>query len=770
MNLNKQLRLMRNARNQAKKLAAESEAAPKNDLPAASAEPSAANDAAITPNREVDFASTPAANDEITSATTEPGAPLTDNAPANTTDSQPLQPTEPATTSKTADAAPKSTPAKARTSRKAERPSGPNAELSAIEQAFIEQHRHLVPPEYQFQGPILYGPATANAAQPTAICMTPIVGVEVLSDLDTGYSALKAKFIDLAGKEREILLPLTLIGAKDAEASRVLTLAGIPKLDLGIFRYLMVVASSRKLRRRYLLRNLGFAFDPTDKKSMVFATPAGVLRARQAGSTSTDAPFNIDPDLQLLLDAPKEQVDPFAPSGSLTGWQAMIEGARAHFMVLFGVCAAFAGLIAPLHGGGGVILHLWGRSTGGKTTALQASGSVMGNGADPATARANTVIMRWNTTHGGLEMIAATRSGVCTQLDELGALFGEIDLYNPTSGQGRARMTRQLGFAEMRRWLLFALSSGEISMAQHFMLVAKRKMKPGETARGVDISADKIIDASPATNDEMKAIAELVKAGSAMHYGIAGPTFAQRLMDAYPDADDLHRAVQARVATSEAELLAHLDQREIALTAVQRRTLRHLAGVHAAGLLAVQLEVLPVTADEVWAAVEAAVMAWFDQDTPADDTEVAMEAMRNYALEHVNEFQDIDTDEPGPRRSFGLRHRGLLLLSAAQFEAACGNLAPFQVKQLLRDAGVLKAESPGKLVYRVTNQRFDLKQTPFIALRWSQLFSGDQPAQPADAAVEPADLAGEDSDVNAFSAEEQDQHPANDDHVDDEAA
>ncbi|MBB5202834.1 hypothetical protein HNQ51_000127 [Inhella inkyongensis] len=770
MNLNQHLRRLRNERNQAKKLVAENASAPATELPAESAPHSAANDSAIPPTHDVDVTSTPAVNDEVAFTAPEDAAPIAAEAPTDQADSLPTHPAEAAIARKTADAGNKTTPVRARTTRKAERPSGPSAELGNVEQAFIAKYGHLVPAGYEFKGPILYGPASGSAAQSTAICMKPIVGTELLSEIVSGFSALKAVYIDVAGKEREILLPLTVLGAKDPEATRVLTQAGIPKLESGIFRYLMIVASSRKLRRRYLLRNLGFAFDPTDRKSMVFATPAGVLRARDASSPTTDTPFNVDQNLQLLLDAPKEQVDPFAPSGTLAGWQAMIEGARAHHLVIFGVCAAFAGLIAPLHGGGGVILHLWGRSTGGKTTALQASASVMGCGADPATARDATVIMRWNTTNGGLEMIAATRSGVCTQLDELGALFGEIDLYNPTSGQGRARMTRQLGFAEMRRWLLFALSSGEISMAQHFMLVAKRRMNPGETARGVDISADKIVDASPATNDEMKSISELVKAGSAMHYGIAGPTFAQRLMDKYPDADDLHRAVQAQVAASEAELLAHLDKREIALTAVQRRTLRHLAGVHAAGMLAEQLDVLPITADVVRAAVEATVMAWLDQDMPADDTEVAMSAMRNYALEHMAEFQDLDSDEPAARRSFGLRHRGLLLLSAAQFEAACGDLAPFQVKQLLRDNGVLKTESPEKLVYRVTNQRHGLRQAPFIALRWSQLFSGDETAQTEGEANGSSGPGGEVTPVASTTADEQPQHPANDGYMDDEAA
>jgi hypothetical protein len=115
---------------------------------------------------------------------------------------------------------------------------------------------------------------------------------------------------------------------------------------------------------------------------------------------------------QVILDA--SAAGPYEVRGTLKEWQGGIGRlVSGHALPVLAISAAFAG--PPLHlagqEGGGV--NIFGGSSQGKTTIVQAAASVWGRGASPGYVRA------WRATANGLEGAAASASDTVLILDEL---------------------------------------------------------------------------------------------------------------------------------------------------------------------------------------------------------------------------------------------------------------------------------------------------------------------------------------------------------------
>ena len=139
--------------------------------------------------------------------------------------------------------------------------------------------------------------------------------------------------------------------------------------------------------------------------------------------------------------------------------------------------AAFAGPplhLAGLEGGG---LNLFGQSSRGKTTCLQAAASVWGRGATPGYVRA------WRATANGLEGAAAQSTDTFMVLDELGMVDSRDAaqaLYGLANGQGKQRATRDGSAREPKSWRVLFLSSGELPVDAKLSETPGRKARAGQ--------------------------------------------------------------------------------------------------------------------------------------------------------------------------------------------------------------------------------------------------------------------------------------------------
>jgi putative DNA primase/helicase len=294
----------------------------------------------------------------------------------------------------------------------------------------------------------------------------------------------------------------------------------------------------------------------------------------------------------------------FKERGSLGEWQEQVaRPAGTHHRLAFALAIAFTGpLLEPLgiEGGG---FHLFGPSSCGKTTALKVAGSVWGGGGERGFA------LTWRTTANALEGVAAAHNHTLLALDEIGQI-SPYDLdqatYALANGQAKARMRADGEIRQRARWRVPILSNGELTIADRIREAGPgKRVRAGQEVRLVDVPADAgmgfgLFDHA-GDGGEPAALSQVFQSTTDQFFGLAGPTFVERLLAA--DTDLI--AVARDLVTGIAAKLAHE-----ASDGQVRRVAQRFAVVAAAGELAIELGVLPWAQGTVSAAVQCSFTAW----------------------------------------------------------------------------------------------------------------------------------------------------------------
>jgi uncharacterized protein (DUF927 family) len=237
------------------------------------------------------------------------------------------------------------------------------------------------------------------------------------------------------------------------------------------------------------------------------------------------------------------QLPPISEAGTLEQWQEQI-GALCvgNHRLAFVVGVAFAGPLLHMlgHESGG--FHLYGDSSGGKTTHLQVAASIYGG---------PRLVRSWRSTDNALESIAAAHSDGLLVLDEIGMcdprIIGET-VYMLGNGTGKARANdRGQAGRQVQEWRLLFLSTGEKTLAQH-MAEANKELKAGMEVRMLAVPADasKGLGMFDALNgfDDAAALSDELKARVAKYYGTPLTAFLTALCE--PDKRHAWSAILRR--------------------------------------------------------------------------------------------------------------------------------------------------------------------------------------------------------------------------------
>ncbi len=170
-------------------------------------------------------------------------------------------------------------------------------------------------------------------------------------------------------------------------------------------------------------------------------------------------------------------------SGSLAAWRA---GAEEHLVtagleVAYGM--ALAGSLVERLGATPWLLHFWGRSSCGKSSAARVAAAVWGP--------MNETLQSWDTTGVGLEILAENANGSCLVLDELGRFRGDAfavarAVHTLGSIQGRQRAKQDGSRGHQRQWRGCTLSTGEVSMASRL----GPQLQGGHAVRALDLHVE----------------------------------------------------------------------------------------------------------------------------------------------------------------------------------------------------------------------------------------------------------------------------------------
>ena len=188
-----------------------------------------------------------------------------------------------------------------------------------------------------------------------------------------------------------------------------------------------------------------------------FCLGAAILRPE--GSNASNATNVNSVPLQI------SSLKPF-PQGSAEFPHEMLASLRPSWLRL----ACYASLAAPLLRKlslQGFTLHLHGRTTTGKTTALELATACWASFA-PHASHETPFLASWNTTGRALEELCLQHNDLPLPLDEIRTASPEVleqATYAIANGQGRSRLTSTSSLIPVQSWRTIAISSGELCLS-----------------------------------------------------------------------------------------------------------------------------------------------------------------------------------------------------------------------------------------------------------------------------------------------------------------
>lgn len=269
---------------------------------------------------------------------------------------------------------------------------------------------------------------------------------------------------DRDGAERDVILLDADIGGQDGGWHRALSDAGLkihPRRRGELGQYLLMECDGAPRARGV-------------EKTGLFGN-AFVLHDRTIGRSGE--PF-------IYMGADRAGV--FSVSGTADDWRQHVgRYAPGNARMILAICSSLAAPLLPMSGigeSGG--FHLFGLSSGGKTTLARVAASAWALPADYLTT--------WRNTSNATEGTAAKFNHFLLGLDEIREA-AERDLQATImmlgNGRGKARMTDRATLRESMTWLLLWLSTGEYA-TEHYLESIGVKADPGMAIRQVDIPAD----------------------------------------------------------------------------------------------------------------------------------------------------------------------------------------------------------------------------------------------------------------------------------------
>lgn len=301
-------------------------------------------------------------------------------------------------------------------------------------------------------------------------------------------------------------------------------------------------------------------------------------------------------------------------AGTLKDWQTHVGAyCPGNDRLTLCVCIALAGPLLHLLGLESGGFHLYGESSGGKTTHLQAAVSVYGS---------PKLVRSWRSTDNALESIAAAHSDGLLALDEIGMcsprIIGET-VYMLGNGAGKARANDRGNGKPVRRWRLLFLSTGEKTLEQH-MDEANQMHRAGMDVRMLGVPADagagmglfQVLHGLSGAAD----LSDHLKASVSRYYGTPLEAWLRQLTNPERMAQ-LAKAYPATLAKFEQETLPQKASGQA------HRAAARFALVALAGELATDWGVTGWKRYTAWNAAKASFGAWIAERGGAGDQEEA---------------------------------------------------------------------------------------------------------------------------------------------------
>ncbi len=277
-----------------------------------------------------------------------------------------------------------------------------------------------------------------------------------------------------------------------------------------------------------------------------------------------------------------------AEVGDLALWHKACEKVYTTKGLRLAIGLALAGPLLEVVGESTWGIHLWGKSSRGKSTSLAVAGSVWGycdleDAGDNETA--GNIYGTWRGTEASLERRASAMNGALLLLDEIGAIQAKLDPIEVimTMAQGRGKQRQHKDWPQMT-WKTTLLSTGEQSIS----VVAHEQLQDGAMARFIDIEFNHA--SGDWTRDHEHA--RECKLAARRVYGIAGNMMVRYLAD-QPGIRDKAKQMHKHEHQRMVDRAASYGEAVGALAGTMTRILPQLATVATALKLAKEAGIIP---------------------------------------------------------------------------------------------------------------------------------------------------------------------------------
>ena len=410
----------------------------------------------------------------------------------------------------------------------------------------------------------------------------------------------------------------------------------------------------------------------------------------------------------------------FYSSGTLQEWKENIGVyAAGNSRLTLAMTLAFTGPLLHLIGADSFGIHLFTRSSQGKTTMSIAAGSIWGG---PATPTGNArYVNTWRATANGLESTLATHKDGLLVLDEiLQAQPKEINdvIYMINSGTGKTRMSKAIELRPRLAWTLAVLSNGERT-PEEIVKAAKIKYTAGADVRMITVPMVEKGFEVYAPFADRGALTHHLQSASGKYYGTAIRAFLTHLTSQTVGVLDLRPHIEkGRDRWAQSELDRIQSGKSGTVDPQVQRVARNFGIIRMAGKIAITAQVLPITIQDLDSALRSSFDGWLSYRGGLTSREAhsGIRSVLNFIEKHArsrfqscgfaSEYDDkqirdiagyIKTITGKAKNDQGLEYTKAIatdyLLTSAGFEEACGHEAPRDVIDALKSVGILKCNS-----------------------------------------------------------------------------
>lgn len=332
-------------------------------------------------------------------------------------------------------------------------------------------------------------------------------------------------------------------------------------------------------------------------------------------------------------------------SGTLEEWQEQVcQYCVGNPILTTALCIGLSGtLLRFLPSMKSTMVNLVGKSSIGKTTALQAAASLWGS---------SKAIKQWRCTSNALEGIAEGHNDGLLILDELGQVNGK-DVSNIAymlgNEEGKSRMNADSTLRNAKRWRLSILSSGEIGIADK-MEEAGMKAKGGQLVRCIDIDACVsefgIYNCLHGAKDGAE-LSNTLKENCSKYYGTAAEEFIRSLVEDI-SYENLKDSVNDEFS-NEHERIVTKFKLEKADGQVDR-VARVFALYTVSGVYASRLNVFTHTEEQVREDLHKIFERWLKDrgGKGAFEEQNIVEALGNFLLQNEHRFKELNSRDEKP--------------------------------------------------------------------------------------------------------------------------